>query len=83
MIYNFQIMYDPEEIIISAYCVPQIRYFTQSVKKQLYYFAGQTEMNLVLSSAGNEQFSAFLLNSGAAAFCLDQYYSNEALADLA
>ena len=83
MIYNFQIMYDPDEIIISAYCVPQIRYFTQSVKKQLYYFAGQTEMNLVLSSAGNEQFSAFLLNSGAAAFCLDQYYSNEALADLA
>ena len=40
-------------------------------------------MNLVLSSAGNEQFSAFLLNSGAAAFCLDQYYSNEAFADLA
>lgn len=82
MIYNFQIMYDPDEIIISAYCVPQIRYFTQSVKKQLCYFAGQTEMDLVLGSAGDEQFYTLLLNSGAAAFCLDQYYSNEALADL-
>lgn len=83
MIYNFQIMYDPDEIIISAYCVPQIGYFTQSVKKQLCYFAGQTEMNLVLESAGDEQYYTSLLNSGAAAFCLDQYYSNEALADLA
>lgn len=83
MIYNFQIMYDPDEIIISAYCVPQLRYFTESVKKQLYYFAGQTKMNLVLGSAGDEQLYTSLLNSGAAAFCLDQYYSNEALADLA
>lgn len=83
MIYNFQIMYDPDEIIISAYCVPQMEYFKQSVKKQLRYFAGQTEMNLVLTTGGDEQHYTSFLNAGAAAFCLDQYYSNEALADFA
>ena len=63
--------------------LPEAQPIAPLVEKAIAYFAGQTEMNLVLSSAGNEQFSAFLLNSGAAAFCLDQYYSNEALADLA
>lgn len=82
MIYNFQIMYDPDEIIISAYCVPQNRYFVDSIRRQMSFFANQTEMNLTINSANNEPYYLALLNSGAAAFCLDQYYTNEALAEL-
>lgn len=81
ILYNFQIMYDPDEIIISAYCVQQIRYFEESVNRQMSYFAGHRDMNLVISTASDPLFYKSLLNSGAAAFCLDQYYANEALSD--
>lgn len=82
MIYNFQIMYDPDEVIIFAYCTPQNRYLAESIRRQLSYFAGQTEMDLSIRTAGDSLLYASLLDAGAAAFCLDQYYANDALSDL-
>lgn len=81
MIYNFQIMYDPDEIIISAYSVPQNKYFINSIHRQMSFFANQSEMNITICPADSGGCYSEIFNSGAAAFCLDQYYTNEALAD--
>ena len=35
MIYNFQIMYDPDEIIISAYCVASVVWSRIFLKEKL------------------------------------------------
>ena len=82
MVYNFQILYDPDEILIYAYQVKSMGYFRQAFYEKLTPFLGDDHLEITLLAVGSGMAYLNDACAGAAAFCFNQYFDGKGLQKL-
>ncbi len=81
MVYNFQIMYDPDEVVIYTYCVKSMDYFQKAFESRLTPFMDNHELKLTLKSLGSSPFELTTVHAGGAAFAFDQFFNGSDVTD--
>lgn len=79
MVYNFQILYDPDEILIYAYQVKSMGYFRRAFYEKLTPFLGDEHLEISLHPVGCGMAYLNDACAGAAAYCFNQYFDGRGL----
>lgn len=75
MVYNFQIMYDPDEVVIYTYYVKSTEYFQKAFAARLTPFMNNDQLKLTLKPLNYSPLQLTTVHTGGAAFAFDQYFN--------
>lgn len=81
MVYNFQIMYDPDEVVIYTYYVKSTAYFQKAFAARLTPFMN-SELKLTLKPLNYSPLQLTTVHTGGAAVAFDQFFNGNDVTDL-